>query len=207
MTRAMRRRARGALFLCAAAVLAALLIGCGESGTMVEGATTSTARSGATTESSTVTSVETVVVGGMTREEYEAALPDLEAAVAANQDDLKALEDLAVAQYQTGRYEEAAATYEKMLAIKDDAFMRNNYANVLRDWGKTDEAEAQYRRAIETDPSLAFAYTNLALVLSKQGDNEGALALLESALGKVSSQDETSIKSLIERLRAATTTT
>jgi len=206
MTEAMKRRGREILILVAVAVLAVSVFGCGES-QADDQTTTSVTKSVATTGGSTVTSVETVVVGGMAREEYEAALPDLEAAVAANQDDLKALEDLAVAQFQTGRYEEAAATYEKMLAIKDDAFVRNNYANVLRDWGKTDEAEAQYRKAIDTDPSLAFAYVNLAIVLSQQGDNEGALALLESGLDKVPSEDKTSLEGLIERLKAATTTT
>jgi tetratricopeptide (TPR) repeat protein len=206
MKRAMRWRLRGALVLFAATVLMVAVVGCGESATDQE-TTTSATKSVDTTGGGTVTSVQTVVVGGDTAEEYEAALPDLEAAVAANQDDLKALEDLAVAQYQTGRYEEAAATYEKMLAIGDDAFMRNNYANVLRDWGKTDEAEAQYRKAIDTDPSLAFAYSNLAILLSKQGDNEGALALLESGLDKVPGENKTSIEGLIERLTAATTTT
>lgn len=209
MAEAVRRRGRrgpGIVILFIAAFLAVSLVGCGDSETD-EPTTDSTTKSNVTTGSSTVTSLETLVVGGMSKEEYEAALPDLEEAVAADPNDLKALEDLAVAQFQTGRYEEAAATYEKMLAIKDDAFMRNNYANVLREWGKTDEAEAQYRKAIEADPTLVFPYVNLAILLSKQGDNAGALALLESGVDKVKEDDKASVESLIEKLKAATTTT
>ena len=48
-----------------------------------------------------------------------------------------------------------------MLAIQENAFVRNNYANVLRDWGKTDEAEKQYRKAIDIDPTLTLSLIHI----------------------------------------------
>ncbi len=142
MAEAMRPTIRRALLLFALAMLMVSAFGCGGP----EAGDEPTTKPDAPTASSIPTTVQTLVVDGDTSEEYEAALPSLEAAVAADENDLAALQDLAVAQFQTGRYEEAAATYERMLAIQENAFVRNNYANVLRDWGKTDEAEKQYRK-------------------------------------------------------------
>lgn len=203
MAEAMRPTIRRALLLFALAMLMVSAFGCGGP----EAGDEPTTKPDAPTASSIPTTVQTLVVDGDTSEEYEAALPSLEAAVAADENDLAALQDLAVAQFQTGRYEEAAATYERMLAIQENAFVRNNYANVLRDWGKTDEAEKQYRKAIDLDPTLTFPYVNLASVLSKQDDIAGAIAVLESGIKKVSDEDKESFESLIERLKKATTTT
>jgi len=145
----------------------------------------------------TIVSTETLVVNGRPVEEYEAALPELEETVAADHENLEALQKLAIAQLQTGRYQEAAATYERMLAIENDAFTRNNYGNVLRKWGKTDEAKAEYERAIAADPTLAIAYVNLATILSQAGDESGALEILESGVQKVADEDKTSLRDLM----------
>lgn len=196
------------------AILALLLAGCGRS----EDETSSTSEISSATSStndgdeaaasdSTTVSTETIVVGGSTREEYEAALPELEQAVESNDQDIDALQELAIAQFWTERYEEAAATYEKMLQIEDDPFTRNNYANVLRKWGKTDEAKAQYEQALAADPTLTVAYINLAILLSQQGDNPGALEILKSGLEKVKEEDKTSLQTYIDELTSTTTTT
>lgn len=53
-----------------------------------------------------------------------------------------------------------------------------------------DEAEALYRRAIELDPGLAIAYTNLGNVCFRRGDDEAAEALYRRALGIDQAQPE-----------------
>lgn len=156
--------------------------------------------SATTTEILGATTEETLVVGGESKETYEASLPDLEAAVAAAPDDLDKLQKLAVAQYQTGRLSDAASTYRKMLAIEDNAFTRNNLANVLRDMGDMEEAKTLYREALATDPTLVHPYVNLAHILLDEGDGRGALELLQSGLEKVTGDDKTSIQSFIDRL-------
>jgi tetratricopeptide (TPR) repeat protein len=196
---------RGVLILALIAVLslAGLTLACTDSNTDDETTTTAAGSGGATT----TVSVQPVVIGGQTPEEYEAALPELEKAAEADPENLEILQELAVAQFQLKKYEEAAATYEKMLAIKDDAFTHNNYGNVLRNWGKIEEAKAQYRQAIAGDPSLGFSYVNLALILDQESDSQEAVELLQTGLDKVGEEDKASLESLLERLTAPTTTT
>jgi tetratricopeptide (TPR) repeat protein len=188
--------------------LAGLLGGCDDTSTGATGTSTAaTDTSVGATGTTTAGVPESVVVGGSEPEEYEAALPDLEKAVEAAPDDIKALDALVIAQFQTGRYEEAAATYEKMLQIKDDAFTHNNYGNVLRKLGRIDEAKAQYQQAIATDPTLAFAYANLSYILVDEGDEQGALEVLQSGLEKVTGEDKESLQTIVDRLTSTTTTT
>lgn len=190
------------LFLVALAVIAPLAIGCSSANEA-----TTTSSSASTTVTGASSEPERLVVGGKTVEEYEAALPDLEAAVEAAPDDLAALQELAIAQYNTGRYEEAATTYQKMLELKDDAFTRNNYGNVLRDWKKLDEAKAEYEKAISADPLLATAYVNLASVLVSEGNPAEAIAVLDRGLETIQGEDRAGLESFKERLAAATSTT
>jgi tetratricopeptide (TPR) repeat protein len=53
-----------------------------------------------------------------------------------------------------------------------------------------DEAEALYRRAIELDPWLAIAYTNLGNICFRKSDEEQAEALYRKALSLESTQPE-----------------
>jgi tetratricopeptide (TPR) repeat protein len=53
-----------------------------------------------------------------------------------------------------------------------------------------DEAEALYRRAIDLDPGLAIAYTNLGNVCFRRGDEPAAEALYRRALGIDQAQPE-----------------
>ena len=55
---------------------------------------------------------------------------------------------------QANRFDEAAALYEKAIAASpDSAFLVRDLADVEAKQGKTDQALARYRRAIELDPS------------------------------------------------------
>lgn len=53
---------------------------------------------------------------------------------------------------------------------------------LLEDLGRAADAEAAYRRALELDPAEAASATNLALLLARRGDADGARELLEDVL-------------------------
>ncbi len=55
---------------------------------------------------------------------------------------------------------------------------------------RLDEAEDLYTRALQLDPRLAIAYTNLGNVRYRRGDNEGAETLYRRALALESDQPE-----------------
>ncbi len=211
MTKAVRKGRVAILVLAVLAATALLATGCSSAD---DTTTTTAAESSNTTLAGSATSVsvgseepQRLVVGGKTAEEYEAALSDLEKAVKATPDDLTALQELAIAQYNTGRYEEAAATYQKMLQLKDDAFTHNNYGNVLRDWNKVDEAKAEYEKAISSDPTLVTAYLNLASVLAAKGEMSEALAVLDRGLAATTGEDKERLETFKQKLTEATTTT
>ena len=52
--------------------------------------------------------------------------------------------------------------------------MHYNYAILLKEQKKNDEAEKHYKQAIEADPNDAEAYSNYAILLSEQKRNEDA---------------------------------
>ena len=192
--------------------VAGTMAGCGDGETDTTASTSSSISAGPTTDSTAAAdaggdtataSDERVVVGGQDAEEYTAQIPELEKALEADPDNLETLQQLAIAQYNTGAYEKAAATYEKMLALEDTAFARNNYANVLRDWGKTDDAIAAYETAISMDETLVTPYVNLASVLARQEKVQEAIAILENALSSVSTEDKAQVETYLEQLKAA----
>jgi Tfp pilus assembly protein PilF len=201
--------------LCAVVVvtLALMAFAC----SVDEGVSTTTAGSGTTTTASATggttstqavaTSNTTIVVGGKTAEEYAAEIGDLQKAVDANPADLDALQALAVAQYNTQAYEDAAATYQKMLQLEDSALTRNNYANVLRDWGKADEAKAEYEKALSADPTLTVAYINLAGVYLREKNTAEAFKVLDRGIAATIGEDRTRLTNYKEQLNATTTTT
>ena len=212
MIKILRRRGLVLLALLALIAVAGLSAACDDSEDASTDTTTTTDAAGVDGSTTTAETIgarteETLVVGGESKEEYEASLPDLEAAVAATPDDLDKLQELAIAQFQTGRLSDAAATYQKMLAIEDNAFTRNNLANVLRDMGDTEKAKALYQEALTADPTLVHPYVNLAHLLLDEGDGQGALELLQSGLEKVTGDDKKSIQSFIDRLTQSTATT
>lgn len=166
-----------------------------------------TATTGATDTTAINTGTTTFVLGGQTREEYEAALPELKKKVESSPKDLAAMQELAIAQYQTERYSDAADTYSAMLEVKEDALTRNNRANVLRDWGKTTEAKAEYEKAIALDPALAVAYVNLSAVFLREQDIDKAIATLDRGIAKTFGEDQQRLKDIKASTLEATGTT
>lgn len=178
---------RMALTMGVLAVLGTVIFvaGCGSTA-----ATTTTVAAASGSGSTTTSGPTRLVVGGKTAEEYAAQIPDLQKAVEANPSDLAALQELAVAQYNSGKYDDAATTYQKMLQIQDDPIVHNNYGNVLRDQKKLDEAKAQYQQAVAGDPSQVAPYINLAQILAAEGDVSGAQKVLDQGIAHTVGNDK-----------------
>jgi Flp pilus assembly protein TadD len=211
------RIGRGGLVIITVIVLIALVgvaAGCGEDETTTTVTSPTATTAGESTDTTTGESTDTtaaatdatMVEGGKTLEQYAAEIPGLEEALAADPTDLFALESLAVAHFQLGEYEEAESAYQRILAIQEDAFTRNNLGNVYRDWGKTEEAKAAYWQAIQDDPTLKYPYVNLAGVLQKEGDVAGALKVLQDGAKFVGEEGQSIINAAEERLTSTTTT-
>ena len=77
-----------------------------------------------------------------------------------------------------GRHDEAAALYQRCLALDPrDAVAAFNRANCLRAAGRQVEAAHDYARAIKLDPGFVEAWFNLAGLMSERGrDRLGAPA-------------------------------
>jgi Tfp pilus assembly protein PilF len=193
------------LAMLAALALAVFATAC----TDTEPTTTSVAAS-ATTSS---TMMQMILDGDQVQQyadasaQAEAELPDLEKAVEASPTDLAALQNLASAQWLTKKYEAAAATYEKMLQIKEDAVTRNNYGNVLRDWKTWDKAKVQYQKAIADDPTYSTAYINLAVILVSESDTKAAVALLDQGISATTGDDKASLETYKTKLTSESSPT
>jgi tetratricopeptide (TPR) repeat protein len=71
-----------------------------------------------------------------------------------------------------GKHGEAESIYRQ--TQEPDALLFFNLGVLLQDLGRTAEAIAAYRDAIVHDPALADAHFNLALLLERTGEDQGA---------------------------------
>jgi tetratricopeptide (TPR) repeat protein len=93
----------------------------------------------------------------------------LDAFLAANPGHPEALHFLGLLHHQTGRTGHAMRLLEAAVeASPADAFLRTNYAEVLRAGGFLEAALEQARQAVALDPESPVAAFNLATVLSVQ---------------------------------------
>jgi len=136
-------------------------------------------------------------------EEWAQLLPRLEEVAAADPSDVNAQRKLALAYYNLGRFDEAAAIYRRLLADAEDAVLRNRLGNTLRDSGDAAGAEAAYQKAIADDPSLAPPYLNLAELLWRQGRDTEAMAIIDDGLGAVPEENRASLQEGRRVLEAA----
>ncbi|MBP9146866.1 MAG: tetratricopeptide repeat protein [Thermoanaerobaculia bacterium] len=63
-----------------------------------------------------------------------------------------------------------------------------NYAQAFEVQGKSEEASAQYRRALELDPANAHAHTNLGVLAAGRGEREAALRHFQAAAASAPGQ-------------------
>jgi Flp pilus assembly protein TadD len=166
---------------------------------------TSAGSSDSTTTTVASTNTSTIVQGGKSADAYKAEIPDLEKKVQANPTDIASWLELAVANYNLGNYETAVTDYKNILAQENDAFTHNNLGNVYRDWGKPDQAIAEYQTAISLDPTLKPPYINLANVYKNQGDLTSAMKVLQQAEAAMSGDDKTSIQKFEQEITSTTT--
>ncbi len=83
---------------------------------------------------------------------------------------------------QANRLDEAAGLYARAIAASpDSAFLVRDLADVEAKQGKTDQALARYRRAIEMDPTDAASRIRIGEMLDALGDLEGAHRMFTEA--------------------------
>ena len=83
---------------------------------------------------------------------------------------------------ELGSHRDAAACYERVIALKPSAEAHYNLANTLSQLGRLDEAVSSYRRALALKPDLVEAHNNLANALVSQGRLDDALIHFQRAL-------------------------
>jgi len=117
-----------------------------------------------------------------------------------------------MAAFKQKKFIEAEQWYRQSLVIKDNAITRGNLANALKAQGKIDEAEQEYRKALEAAPKDHVAWYNLANLYRdyKQDDAKAVeyyeksislnrkfaepylnLALLQSRMGNTAAAEKT----------------
>jgi Flp pilus assembly protein TadD len=92
--------------------------------------------------------------------------------------------NLAVTFVQAGAFGEAESHYRQALPGRPTAETHNGLGYVLARQGRTDEAVAEFRKAIDADPKFTPAYNNLADALAKQGKLEEAEHYYELSLAQ-----------------------
>jgi Flp pilus assembly protein TadD len=92
--------------------------------------------------------------------------------------------NLAVASLQAGRLAEAEDQYRRTLQGRDDAETHNGLGYVLEREGRTDEAVAELRKAVDADAKYTPAANNLAEALVKQGRLDEAAQYYEQSLAQ-----------------------
>jgi tetratricopeptide (TPR) repeat protein len=96
--------------------------------------------------------------------------------------DAEALHLEGVAHQEAGRFDQARATYEKVLALVPEAAVtRSNLGNVLRSQGKLIDAIAAHHAALNCDQTYAKGWVNLALTLEDAGEIDAALTAARRA--------------------------
>lgn len=214
-------RTRGRRLALGAAVVGVVLtfavVGCANtSSSSTSGSDGATTASGsetaggtpAVTGQSTGTSIiQTVPVGGKSQDQYEKDLPGLQEKAKASPNDLTTLQDLAVAQYQTQRYDEAIATYQQMIKVKNEPVYHNNLGNVLRDANRAADAIKEYQAAIAADPTLVVAYVNLSTLQFNQDSVDAGTKTLDDGIAKTTGEDQQRLKDVKAALLKPKTTT
>ena len=100
-----------------------------------------------------------------------------------SQAEFDALIILAESQHRAGQLIEAAAAYQKILALRPDiAEVYNSLGMVLKQLDKLDAAVAHYEQAVALKPSLYQAHNNLGNVLRQQGKFDQAAAQYRQAI-------------------------
>jgi protein O-GlcNAc transferase len=77
---------------------------------------------------------------------------------------------LGLAQVGLAMLDEAAASFERAIALSSDADPCNNLGSLRKQQGRLKEAEAAYRQALERNPDYADAHFNLGAICRDRGE-------------------------------------
>ena len=91
---------------------------------------------------------------------------------------------LADAYSKAKEYDQAIATYQKVLALTpDDAALHNNLGSVYANQGKYPEAQAEFEKAAQLDPTNAGRYYfNIGAIMYNAGKSDMALAAFKKVI-------------------------
>ena len=96
---------------------------------------------------------------------------------------IESLNNLAFAYGAQQKFENAAENYERLLQIAPErADVRANYALILLQLKKIDEAQNQIEYSIRQNPDLPESYNNYGLILLEKNENQKAADQFEKAL-------------------------
>lgn len=114
--------------------------------------------------------------------ELAEALARIEAHLAKNPNDAKGFEVVAPVYLQSGRFDDAAFAYRRVIALSGETPERLSGLGEALVAGQngvvSSDAKAAFRRAIELDPGFAKARFYVALAAEQDGDVEGAIRQL-----------------------------
>lgn len=98
-------------------------------------------------------------------------------------DELKQMLTEAIATQQVGQVDKAMQMYEKVLKVRPDNFVANQfYGAALHQKRRFREAIPYFKKALKGNPTWGLTYSNLALTLHTLGRNSEALKYIEEGL-------------------------
>jgi predicted Zn-dependent protease len=128
------------------------------------------------------------------------AFPYLEAMTAAQPEDAKWLQILALAQRGAGKSESAVETFRKCLLVDpQNVWSRNDLAATLSSLGRNREAEQTLREALQIDEDNPYLRVALARALYQQGKREAAEKAAREVLRE--QPDNGQAKDLLTKIR------
>jgi tetratricopeptide (TPR) repeat protein len=96
---------------------------------------------------------------------------------------IRAQQDLGMALIQRGRWPEAVEVLEKVAKSQPDSFQAAYFhALALHNAKRSDQADAEARRAISLNPNSSDAHALLGIIHAVNGDNKNAIEWLEQAV-------------------------
>lgn len=110
------------------------------------------------------------------RGEMQQASDLIHQALAAKPDFPEALNNMGNVLRAMGRHDEALASYQESLRLREDPGAYNNLGGAYQDLRRFPESDAAFKRAIELDPHYAEAYYNIAIGLRERGDFDQSMA-------------------------------
>lgn len=133
--------------------------------------------------------------------DMEAAVANYRQALALDPDCASAHFNLAVTYVRDGDFAQAEAHYRKALPGRPSAETHNGLGYVLVQQGRTDEAIAEFRQAIDADAQYVPAYNNLADALARQDHlDEAAETYRRSLALKPSAAVHNALGSILRQL-------